>query len=109
MMIEEESVRGRRFVGGVLGLGVLAAPVVAHAADPEAVTAWLERERATLSNGASVELVRIEAIGSEVTVFTILYRPRNEVATVTCQPVFEYGWTCSTVRNAFVERELMLG
>lgn len=101
--------RGRRLVGGVLGLGVLAAPAMAHAADPGAVYAWLERERATLTGGASIELVRIEEIGSDATVFTIVYLPQNEVATVTCQPVFDYGWTCTTVRNAFVERERMLG
>ncbi|MCC6736555.1 MAG: hypothetical protein IT534_10585 [Bauldia sp.] len=93
----------------MLGVVMLAAPVAANAADPAAVYAWLERERAGLAGGASIELVRIEEIGSDATVFTILYLPQRDVATVTCQPVFEYGWTCTMVRNAFVERELMLG
>jgi hypothetical protein len=101
--------RGRRLVGGVLGLGVFTAPVLAHAADPGAVYAWLERERAALAGGASIELLGIEDREGDTTVFTIVYLPQNDVATVTCQPVFEYGWTCTTVRSAFVERERMLG
>jgi len=99
----------RRLIGGVLGLGVLSAPAVTQAADPGAVYAWLERERATLTGGVSIELIGIEDREGDTTVFTILYLPRNEVATVTCQPVFDYGWTCTTVRSAFVERERMLG
>lgn len=100
---------GRRLGGGLLGLTALLAPAVAEAADAAAVQAWLERERAALIEGASIELLRIEEIGSDTTVFTIIYLPQRDVATVTCQPVFEYGWTCTAVRNAFVERELMLG
>ncbi|MGV8839026.1 MAG: hypothetical protein ACWA6X_01850 [Bauldia sp.] len=99
---------GRRF-GWVAAIGVTVAASASAAADPAAVHAWIERERAALTAGASIELVRIEEMGSETTVFTIIYLPQRDVATVTCQPVFEYGWTCVMVRNAFVERELMLG
>ncbi len=60
-------------------------------------------------NSEGLKLIPNITVPANATVFTIVYLPQNDVATVTCQPVFEYGWTCTTVRSAFVERERMLG
>lgn len=98
-----------RSLGLLFGLGIAFAVGGALAGDPAAAYAWLERERAALPGGASVELVAIEEIEGDATVFTIRYLPSNELATVTCRPVFDYGWTCTAVRNQFVEREELVG
>ncbi|MGD9739844.1 MAG: hypothetical protein AB7O56_07260 [Bauldia sp.] len=91
------------------GLGAALGASAANAGDPAAAYAWLEQERSALPGGASVELIAIEEIEGDATVFTIRYLPSNELATVTCRPVFDYGWTCTAVRNQFVEREELVG